>query len=297
MVCHVSVPGMTLRTYILPQTFLLVPVFRKMLWKTKHNLEDSPGTSDTNICAPVFWNFFTILSRFMLTPVFSWIIFAPMLLYVLTLTVVLLQWICISFLVLLVLCAIKALQASVAFTFSCLCFAPTLLTWLMWCSVELFFCCIWLLCLPLKYMYSLRKRPGDESTTSGTQPPNSTGTASHNVNNTSRQTRRKSTQGKSEDSGDKPPSKKGRKSSVHNHKMCGPCSVWVQLGSDHVYLQHHSGMYMSHPQFNFEKFSAYLSTPDHPLHLQADSCMCLACYNDACKYADSATLNRVPRWV
>ena len=92
--------------------------------------------------------------------------------------------------------------------------------------------------------------------------------------------------------GGQPPSKRGRKSEYHSHEACGPCAVWVALGSEEQYAHHHKrDRSMLHPGDRASEFTARVSTDSLSIPLSPDSCLCKCCYTD-CKRATGT-----PRWV
>ena len=89
---------------------------------------------------------------------------------------------------------------------------------------------------------------------------------------------------------------KKRKLNKHNGAPCGPCTVWLQLGSSPTFSSLHSSKRMFHPNENAAAFSAYLSSHNRQITLREDNCLCQACYIDAHKNANSEN-NVEPRWV
>ena len=92
--------------------------------------------------------------------------------------------------------------------------------------------------------------------------------------------------------GGQPPSKRGRKTEYHSHRACGPCAVWVALGSEEQYAHHHKrDRSMLHPGDRASEFTAHVSTDSLSIPLSPDSCLCKCCYSD-CRRATGT-----PRWV
>ena len=92
--------------------------------------------------------------------------------------------------------------------------------------------------------------------------------------------------------GGQPPSKRRRKSEHHSHGACGPCAVWVALGSEQQYAHlHKRERVMAHPGDRASEFTAHVSTNSLSIPLSPDSCLCKCCYSD-CRRATGT-----PRWV
>ena len=89
-----------------------------------------------------------------------------------------------------------------------------------------------------------------------------------------------------------PPPKRRCKVAVDKHS-CGPCTVWIQTGSNPEQLRHHNmRSRIRHPGDKAFQFSLYLSCNNtYKISLRSDSCLCNACYID-CERATGK-----PRWL
>ena len=76
---------------------------------------------------------------------------------------------------------------------------------------------------------------------------------------------------------------KKRKFNKHDDTPCGPCSIWLQLGSLPTFASLHNSKRMFHPNENAASFSTYFSSNNKQITLREDSCLCQACYLDAHK--------------
>lgn len=115
------------------------------------------------------------------------------------------------------------------------------------------------------------------------------------------QPKRRSTEGssKEDDAGTPPPPQSGRKRRIHDGHSCGDCVVWLTLSSGlgETYKDKHAtGVKTRHPQERADDFNKYLSVNGQNFRLNADSCMCNACYQDCVKFASSPAAVK-PRWV
>ena len=124
----------------------------------------------------------------------------------------------------------------------------------------------------------------------------STGNTSSSTKNTqpckNKQTKRRRDEDdeykrQNQDEGGKNP-KRGRPRKSDTEHICGPCSVWVQTGSNPDLLTDHSGV-MRHPGDKAAEFSKYLSNGTQ-ITLNSKSCMCNSCYRDCVRGSDQ------PRW-
>ena len=100
--------------------------------------------------------------------------------------------------------------------------------------------------------------------------------------------------GSGDESDNRPPAKRGRPSMYHSEKMCAPCSVWVQTGNDKNLQKYHVSDKMRHPGIHAEAMSNFVSTLDHNIVLQSDTCVCASCFTDYTKFKDTS---ETPRWL
>ena len=98
-----------------------------------------------------------------------------------------------------------------------------------------------------------------------------------------------------DDDNSTPPEKRGRKQMIHSGEVCGPCSVWEQLGRDPHYADAHSMKTPRHAGNLCEQFCTFLSVKNQSFSLKEDSCLCNACFVDAKRNLISA--DKEPRWV
>ena len=93
------------------------------------------------------------------------------------------------------------------------------------------------------------------------------------------------------------PAKKQR-TGRHGKEPCKEsCAVWLALGAEGKFQKAHSMNNVGHPNEKAEIFNKYLSTRGQKIYLDADSCMCIACYMDAQKHAGNSSYDKGPRWL
>ena len=90
-----------------------------------------------------------------------------------------------------------------------------------------------------------------------------------------------------------PPPKRGRKSKSHDGHHCGPCTVWIQTGSEDKLKRYHiMSDRVRHPGDKAAEFTEYLNMGGlyNNISLREDSCLCSACYLDCTRKTGK------PRW-
>ena len=90
-----------------------------------------------------------------------------------------------------------------------------------------------------------------------------------------------------------PPPKLGQNSKSHDGHHCGPCTVWIQTGSEDKLKRYHiMSDRVHHPGDKAAEFTEYLNMGGlySNISLREDSCLCSACYLDCTRKTGK------PRW-